>query len=300
MIDIGPPIAGDAESLFVYGEVVDGRYRIGWVLDTGGYALVYEGERLEDGAEVVVKALRRRVVEIDPAAVERFRREAKLAAELRHPNIVAVLDYGQTASGILYTVMERLYGHALSQVMYTKPAPPEDVRCILVQVLEALGAAHDQGIVHRDIKPSNVFLCAPEDDWPEGEEYRVKVLDFGLSKGLWGNRSTFCDPLTEVGQQVGTPGYLAPEMLQLAGVVTPQSDLYAVGLLGYELLTAEPAFEGTGMTAARNQLMSEPKPPPPAVRHLPLFRVIRTLIARDPADRYLSAVEAIHDLEALE
>lgn len=299
MTNDGSLLAGGAEHLLAHGEVIAGRYRVGWVLDTGGYALVYEGVRLEDGAEVVVKALRRQVLEIDPAAVERFRREAKLAAELRHPHIVAVLDYGQTDAGIFYLVMERLHGQALSQVMYTKPASPEEVARILLQVLEALAAAHDQGIVHRDIKPSNVFLCAPEEGWPADEKFRVKVLDFGLSKGLWGNRSTFCDPLTAAGQQVGTPGYLAPEMLHEMGVVTPQSDLYAVGLLGYELLTAEPAFEGTGLTAAYNQLTQEPKPAPPAVRRMPIFRVIRNLIARDPADRYLSAVDAIHDLEGL-
>jgi eukaryotic-like serine/threonine-protein kinase len=98
---------------------------------------------------------------------------------------------------------------------------------------------------------------------------------------------------------VGTPGYLAPEMLHDLGVVTPQSDLYAAGLLGYELLTAEPAFEGSGMTAAYNQLTQEPKPAPTHIRRLPLFRIIKHLIERDPVDRYLSAVEAIADLENL-
>lgn len=299
MMDGGNLLTAGFEDLLTRGDVVAERYRVGWVLDTGGYALVYEGVRIEDGTEVVIKALRRQVLKIDPAARERFQREAKMASELRHPHIAAVLDWGETESGILFTVMERLYGHALSQVMYTKPAPPDDVRRILIQVLDALSAAHDQGIVHRDIKPSNVFLCAPEEDWPTGEEYRVKILDFGLSKGLWGNRTTFCKPLTEAGQRVGTPGYFAPEMLKDMSVVTPQSDLYAVGLLGYELLTAEPAFEGTGMTAAYNQLTQEPKPPSPAVRRLPLFRIIKHLIERDPLDRYLSAVEAMHDLEAL-
>ncbi|MDY0003639.1 MAG: serine/threonine-protein kinase [Polyangia bacterium] len=292
-------LGGDSENLLSHGELVAGCYKVGWVLDTGGYALVYEGVRVEDGAEVVIKALRRRVLDIDPAAVERFKREAKMAMELRHPRIVAVLDWGETDSGILYIVMERLYGQALSQLMYTSPAKPEEVRRILTHVLEALCAAHDQGIVHRDIKPSNVFLCAPQDDWSPGETFRVKVLDFGLSKGLWGNRATFCAPLTAAGQRVGTPGYLAPEMLLEMGVVTPQSDLYAVGLLGYELLTAEPAFEGKGLEAAKNQLTKEPKPAPPAVRRLPIFRIIKNLIERDPADRYMSAVEALHDLESL-
>lgn len=299
MTDNGNLLGGASEDLLPRDAVIADRYRIGTVLDTGGYALVYEGERIQDGVEVVIKVLRRQVLEVDPAAKERFLREAKLASELRHPHIAAVLDWGETDSGILYTVMERLYGHPLSQVMYTKPAPPEDVRRILVQVLEALAAAHDQGIVHRDIKPSNVFLCVPEEDWPEGEEYRVKLLDFGLSKGMWANRSSFCRPLTAAGQQVGTPGYLAPEMLREGAVVTPQSDLYSVGLLGYELLTAEPAFEGSGMAAAFNQLTQDPKPPPPSIRRLPLFRIIKHLIERDPVDRYLSAVEAIHDLESL-
>jgi serine/threonine-protein kinase len=289
----------DSDNPLRNGQVVAGRYAVGNVLDRGGYAVVYEATSQADGAPVVVKALRAGVLEIDPAAVERFKRESKLASELHHPNIVEILDWGQTDDGVLYTVMERLYGYALNQVIYQKPAPAEEVRKILSQVLAALSVAHDLGVVHRDIKPSNIFLCEPEEDWGPEEEYRVKVLDFGLSKGVWGNRATFCTPLTADGQSVGTPGYLAPEMLHDLGITTPQVDLYAVGLLGYELLTAEPAFEGTGIAAAYNQLTQDPKPPPPQVRRLPLFRIIKQLIERDPVDRYLSAVDAISDLETL-
>ncbi len=282
------------------GEILKFKYVVKEIMAAGGYALVYDAETIEDDRPVVIKALRSGVTEMDPNANERFEREAKIAAHLNDPNIVEIYDFGVTESNVQFIVLERLYGYPLSQVIYLEPAPHEHVRQILMQVLSALAHAHDSGIVHRDIKPSNIYICEPEDENAQEHEYRIKVLDFGLSKGLWGGRATFCQPLTMAGESVGTPGYLAPEMLNDMGITTPQVDLYAVGLLGYEMLTGSEAYSGTGVQRAYAQMTQDPKPPPKGVKQLPVFKVIKNLIERDPSDRYLSAVEAIYDLEHLE
>ncbi len=285
------------DELLQKGEILKYKYLVKDLIAAGGYALVYDAEIIEDDRPVVVKALRTNVTELDPNANERFEREAKIAAHLRHSNIVEILDVGVTQSNVRFMVLERLFGFPLSQIIYKEPAPNEHVRIILLQVLSALAHAHDQGIVHRDIKPSNIFICEPGEDGADEEEYRIKILDFGLSKGLWGGRATFCQPLTMAGEAVGTPGYFAPEMLNDMGVTTPQVDLYAVGLLGYEMLTGTEAYTGTGVQRAYAQMTQDPRPPPKMIKQLPIFKVIRNLTERDPSDRYLSAVEAIYDLE---
>ncbi len=287
------------DELLKKGEILNFEYVVKHVMAAGGYALIYDAARIENDHPVVIKALRKGVTEMDPNANERFEREAKIAAHLDHPNIVQILDVGVTESNVQFIVLERLFGYALSQVIYLEPTPHEHVRQILMQVLSALTLAHDQGIVHRDIKPSNIYICEPEDKNAADHEYRIKVLDFGLSKGLWGGRATFCQPLTMAGESVGTPGYLAPEMLSDMGITTPQVDLYAVGLLGYEMLTGTEAYSGTGVQRAYAQLTQDPKPPPKSIKQLPIFRVIKNLMERDPSDRYISAVETIYDLEHL-
>ncbi len=281
---------------FKRGEIIADRFRIKGALSWGAYALIYEAERLEDGSEVALKVLRATAEESDPAATDRFLREAEAAKRLSHPNVVQVLDWGRTASGIWYIAMERLFGHPLQDVMYRVPVPPEHVRQILHQILAALAVAHDQGLVHRDLKPANVFLCEPEAD--SDEEYRVKLLDFGFLKGLWGD-TAMTEQLTNDTDQVGTPGYMAPEMLTGEGMMSPQVDLYAVGLIGWEMLAAEKAFKGEGMKRLYAQLTSDPVPSDLAILDLPVFDIIAKLIARDRADRYHSAVEALHDLEQL-
>lgn len=281
------------------GEILKFKYVVKHILAAGGYALVYAAESIEDDKAVVIKALRSGVTEMDPKANERFEREAKIAAHLSHPNIVEIFEIGVTEANVQYIVLERLFGYALSQIIYLEPTPHEHVRQILMQVLSALAHAHDKGIVHRDIKPSNIYVCEPENEEAAEHEYRIKVLDFGLSKGLWGGRATFCQPLTMAGESVGTPGYLAPEMLKDMGITTPQVDLYAVGLLGYEMLTGTEAYSGTGVQRAYAQMTQDPKPPPKSVKQLPIFKVIKNLVERDPSDRYLSAVEALYDLEHL-
>lgn len=287
------------DELLVIGEILKDEFVVNRLMATGGYAIVYDAERLDNAAPVVVKALRLGATEMDPQAVERFHREAKIAAHLSHPNIVKILDYGQTVDEVLFIVLERLDGYPLSQIIYQERTPHEHVRRILMQVLSAIAHAHGRGIVHRDIKPSNVYVCELETKGAADNEYRVKVLDFGLSKGFWGNRDTFCRPLTMAGEVVGTPGYLAPEMLHDMALATPQVDLYAVGLLGYEMLTGTEAYTGTGIERAKAQLTQDPKPPPEDIEQLPIFRIIKHLIERDPTDRYLSAAEALQDLEEL-
>jgi serine/threonine-protein kinase len=284
------------DELLKPGQILAKTYRVEHYLASGGYAVVYVGTRLSDQVSIVIKALRSEAAQSDPAAVERFIREAAIAAHLQHPNIVRILDFGNTRDNVLYIILERLYGEPLSNLMYQGPMPLDFVQKVLMQVLRALVSAHDQGIVHRDIKPSNIFIC----NFTEGKDlgdHDVKILDFGFVK-VTREDHPFSRRLTMVGQQVGTPGYMAPELLSDANSgATPQVDLYAVGVLGYEMITGAAAFQGRGAQRALAQLSTDPEPPPEHIRNLPIYKVIKRLMERNPSRRYAVAAEALRDIE---
>ena len=261
--------------------VFDGRYRIVRKLGAGGMADVYLAEDQELGRQVAIKILNDRHA-VDDSFIERFRREAKNAAGLSHPNIVSIYDRGE-AEGTYYIAMEFLDGRSLKELIVGRgPAPVKIAIDYSRQILAALAAAHRQGIVHRDIKPHNVIV---------GSEGRLKVTDFGIAR-------SGASQMTEVGSIIGTAQYLSPEQARGAQV-DQTSDLYSVGVVLYEMLTGQVPFTGdTPLEIAMKHLSEVPKPPSelrPDVPH-DLDSVVLRALAKDPSERYQSAEEMDADL----
>jgi eukaryotic-like serine/threonine-protein kinase len=267
------------------GALFDGRYRIIRKLGSGGMANVYLAEDEELGRRVAIKILNDRHAS-DDQFVERFRREAKNAAGLSHPNIVSIYDRGE-AEGTYYIAMEYLEGRSLKErIVADGPLPIEDAIEVTRQILRAIGFAHRRGIVHRDIKPHNVLLVQDG-----GGEERFKVTDFGISR-------TTASQMTEAGSIVGTAQYLSPEQARGAPV-DQRSDVYSVGIVLYELLTGTLPFTGeTPLEIAMKHLSEVPKPPSELRAEVPadLDMVVLRALAKDPADRFESAEEMEKEL----
>src|ERR671932_350287 len=259
----------------------DGRYKILRKLGAGGMANVYLAEDQELGRRVAIKILNERHAN-DEQFVERFRREAKNAAGLSHPNIVSIFDRGE-AEGTYYIAMEYLDGRSLKELISTRgPAPINVAVDYARQILAALRVAHRQGLVHRDIKPHNVLV--------DGEG-RVKVTDFGIARAG-------PSQMTEEGSIIGTAQYLSPEQAQGAPV-TPASDLYSVGIVLYEILTGTVPFGGESpVELAMKHLSKVPEPPSRIRPEVPrdLDFVVMRALAKPPSERYQSADEMDADL----
>jgi beta-lactam-binding protein with PASTA domain/predicted Ser/Thr protein kinase len=259
----------------------DGRYRIVRKLGTGGMANVYLAEDEVLGRRVAIKILDDRHAG-DDQFVERFRREAKNAASLSHPNIVSIYDRGE-AEGTYYIAMEYLDGRSLKELIVARgPAPVNVAIDYARQILAAIRFAHRHGIVHRDIKPHNVLVDA---------EGRLKVTDFGIARAG-------TSQMTEAGSIIGTAQYLSPEQAKGAPV-DQTSDLYSVGVVLYELLTGVVPFSGdTPVEIAMKHLSTAPEPPSVKRAEIPreLDLVVLRALAKDPADRYQSAEEMDADL----
>jgi eukaryotic-like serine/threonine-protein kinase len=262
-------------------QVFDGRYLVVRKLGTGGMANVYLAEDQELGRSVAIKMPDDRHSQ-DEQFVERFRREAKNAAGLSHPNIVSIYDRGE-AEGTYYIAMEYLEGRTLKELLVARgPTPLAVAIDYSRQILAALGFAHRHGIVHRDIKPHNVVVA------PDG---RLKVTDFGIARAG-------ASQMTETGSIIGTAQYLSPEQAKGAPV-TPASDLYSVGIALYEMLTGSVPFTGdTPLEIAMKHLSATPEPPSERRREVPheLDSIVLRALAKDPADRYQSAEAMDADL----
>jgi beta-lactam-binding protein with PASTA domain/predicted Ser/Thr protein kinase len=260
----------------------DGRYRIVRKLGAGGMANVYLAEDQELGRRVAIKILNDRHAG-DEQFVERFRREAKNAASLSHPNIVSIYDRGE-AEGTYYIAMEYLDGRSLKELILSRgPAPVSVAIDYARQILSALRFAHRNGIVHRDIKPHNVLV--------DGEGH-VKVTDFGIARAG-------ASQMTEEGSIIGTAQYLSPE--QARGTSVDQtSDLYSLGIVLYEMLTGNVPFSGDSpVEIAMKHLSATPRPLTDKRPDLPkaLDMVVLRALAKDPASRYQSAEEMDAELE---
>jgi eukaryotic-like serine/threonine-protein kinase len=264
------------------GTVIDGRYRVSSRLGSGGMADVYLAHDTLLGREVALKLLHDRNAR-DQEFVERFRREASSAAGLSHPNVVAVFDRGEW-NGTYYIAMEYLPGRSLKAVVREHgPLSPPDAIDIVVQILLAVRFAHRRGIIHRDIKPHNVIL---------DEEGRAKVTDFGIARAG-------ASDMTLTGSIMGTAQYLSPEQAQ-GHAVSETSDLYAVGVVLYELLTGAVPFEGdSAVSIALKQVSVEatlPSKRNPEVGPA-LDAVVMRALAKDPLARFASADEFIAALQ---
>ncbi len=259
-----------------------GRYRLLSLLDRGASGEVYRAEEHPGGRPVAVKVLASSLV-AHPPAVARFLDEVRAARALHHPNIIEVLDWGARPGGAPYLVMELLRGEKLTCRLSRSGALAPGVAVdYAVQTLAALAVIHDRGIVHRDLKPDNLFLVA---GGATGRD-RIKVLDFGVAKRPGGD--------CHLGALVGTPLYMSPEQCAGAVELDARSDLYAVGLLLYEMLCGQPPFAARTLSEIIH--MHRHRRPPrlrarsPAVSRR-LAAVVHRALAKSPADRFSSARE---------
>ncbi len=261
--------------------VFDGRYRIVRKLGAGGMADVYLAEDQELGRRVAIKILNDRHAH-DDQFVERFRREAKNAAGLSHPNIVSIYDRGE-AEGSYYIAMEHLEGRTLKELIVRNGPTPVPIAIDYArQILSAVAFAHRNGIVHRDIKPHNIVV---------GRDGRLKVTDFGIAR-------SGASQMTEAGSIIGTAQYLSPEQARGAHV-DQRSDIYSVGVVLYEMLTGEVPFTGdTPVEIAMKHLSTVPSAPSELNEKVPhdLDAIVLRALSKDPESRYQGAEEMDADL----
>ena len=275
------------------GHVIDGKYELEAKLGEGGMSVVYRARRVHIGDDVAVKILTGKFVK-DDAALARFRREARAAAMLRHPNVITIHDFGETDDehAPAFIVMEFVRGTPLSELLKTEDhfSVVRGVR-LMRGICAGVGAAHRQGVVHRDLKPENILVVAPDDDF---ELESVRVVDFGLAKLLADAGGT------SSGAVVGTPYYMSPEQC-LGEPLDARSDVYSLGVMFYEMLSGKRPFSEETVSGIINRHLSEP--PPPLAPALGIPRRISTAImhalAKDPDDRPQTATDLARQLQIL-
>src|SRR5256712_1163047 len=263
------------------------RYRLIRELGSGGMATVYLAEDMRHRRQVAVKVLRPELAAT--LGADRFTREIETAAQFQHPHILPLLDSGQ-ADGFFYYVMPSVEGESLrDRLAHHGELPIHDAVKILVEVVDALAYAHAPGVVHRDIKPDNVLLSGRH----------ALVMDFGVAKAL--SEASAGTELTTAGVALGTPAYMAPEQAAADPHIDQRADLYAVGVLGYELVTGGPPFVArTTPEVLAAQVTQRPEPLearrpacPPALAH-----ILMKSLEKRPADRWQNADELLAELQA--
>jgi len=270
------------------GRTLDNRWLIEELIGKGGMGFVFQGRQLSVERSIAIKLIRNDVAK-EPRLVSRFFREAKVLSGLQHPNIVTMLDFGQDEeTGALYLVMELLRGRALSS--YVEAGDKFSLREILQiveQLMSALAEAHDGGVVHRDMKPENLFV-----DRLPGGGVQVKLIDFGIARV----DEPQITRLTQTGCLQGTPHFMAPEQIE-GRPSSPQTDLYAAGVIVYELLSGKQPFVGNTLMAVLMQHLQKEPDPLDAGWHIddPLepkvSRLVHDLLQKDPAARPATASE---------
>jgi serine/threonine protein kinase len=266
------------------GDLLAGKYRVEAILGVGGMGIVVAAKHEQLDLRVAIKFIRPEALGNREAA-ERFLREARAAARLKSEHTARVLDVGKLESGAPYMVMELLDGNDLAQVLRERgQLPIEQAVDWVVQACEAVAEAHLMGIVHRDIKPQNLFLARSE-----GQE-RVKVLDFGVSKAIGGMEGA----LTHTRAIIGSPLYMSPEQMRSSRGVDARSDVWALGVVLFELLTTHPPFESETLTELCLMIVGDP--PRPLLELRPdapagLAEVVLRCLRKDAAERFANAAE---------
>ncbi|HTE54756.1 MAG TPA: serine/threonine-protein kinase [Kofleriaceae bacterium] len=278
------------------GVVLEQRYEIVRKIGQGGMGAVYEATHKLLGKRVAVKVLLDKYAQKDQI-VARLEQEARLASSIGHANIIDITDFGQTIDGRTFVVMEFLEGESLGALIARSGRlDPHRAIGISRQVASALGSAHEKGIVHRDIKPENVFLLR------RGEEDFVKVVDFGISKSLKPESGEDSPRLTQTGMVLGTPLYMSPEQARGDDELDHRIDVYALGVILYEMVTAEVPFRGSNYLNILSQVLSDEPTPPSQLNpdvSPDLEAVILKALEKDRAERYQSMEEMGADLSAL-
>ncbi len=268
------------------GLALDNKYRIIRVIGRGGMGVVYEAEHTTLGKRVAIKLMLEKYTG-DSEAVARFTREALAASRIGNPHIIDVMDIGTAPDGRSFVVMELLEGAPLSRVIEEQgPMPPTRAISIMRQVLKAVGAAHAKGIVHRDLKPDNIFLL----DHGDSGDF-VKLLDFGISKMMDPDLQVAATKLTTTGVVMGTPLYMAPEQA-MGAEIDHLADVYACGVIMYELLAGKPPFDGATYAVLVAKLLTTE--PPLLTTHRPglsakLVAAVHRALEKDPQARHRSA-----------
>ncbi len=279
----------EEDNVFETGEVVADRYEVVEELGRGSYGVVYRAIQLGIGRDVALKTLLPHTP-VDSEEHQRFEREALVISRFNHPNIVTLYDYGEH-DGVLFMVMEYIEGRTLRSVIEEEaPLQPDRTRGIVNQILDALQYAHDKNVVHRDLKPANVQLVDNPSIDTVGEKELVKVLDFGIAKIVHGEEDAGAlDTLTQTGIAMGTPQYMSPENIT-GDPVTHHADLYAVGLVLYEMLTGELVFEGSD---AQQVMVAHIKDAPPKLPdtagNRPFRRAVKWALKKQPDERVQTA-----------
>src|SRR5262249_18668251 len=263
------------------GQVLDSKYRLDALLAEGGMGAVYRATHVMLGKTVAIKLIRPEIVS-SPEIVRRFQREAGAATALNPPNIVSVYGLGQTPDGTLYIAMEFIDGPSLKAVIQGgRSIPLTRTIAILRQVASALATAHRHNIVHRDLKPHNIMLA----NGPDGSEV-AKLVDFGIAKTFDENTQ-----LTSAGSALGTPYYMSPEQIE-GKPVDARSDIYALGIILYEMLVGEVPFADQSTPAVLVKQLKE-RPVRPSLRNAAVPAALETIALRclekDPALRYQTA-----------
>ncbi len=264
-------------------EALKDEYELEKELGRGGMAVVYKARDKQLEREVAIKVLPFSL-SFDAEFVERFQREARTAGKLEHPNIIPIYRVGR-AGRVIYFVMKFIRGKSLSGVIETRGAlPVPEIRRMLIECARALGYAHKHGIVHRDIKPDNIMF---------DELGQAIVTDFGIAKAQSGAR------LTGTGMSIGTPHYMSPEQAR-AQNLDGRSDVYSLGVVGYQCLTGHVPFDGEdSFSIGYKHIMEElPVPPLESAEQRDLFGVIQRMMAKKPDDRFQNAEELIAALES--
>jgi len=273
------------------GRTIDQRYRVEALLGEGGMGLVYRVIHTRLNKPLAIKVLRRENTK-DPEVLARFRREAESASGIGNQHIVDINDFGELDDGSTYFVMECLEGLDLIDAIDVVQRMPEDRAVhIAIQLCRALGAAHDAGIIHRDLKPENVFLIRRNDT----EDF-VKVLDFGIAKVANGPKR-----LTRAGEVLGTPHYMSPEQCEGDGV-DHRTDIYALGVLLYEMVTGHvPHDADTMMGILTKQMYEDPIPPKVRVPQVSegLEQLIMRCLEKKPEQRYQTMQSIEVDLQRI-
>jgi serine/threonine protein kinase len=268
------------------GDIVDGKYLVGECLAWGGMGVVSAATHIDLRKEVALKCIRPEYLK-NPEIVARFLNEARAAASLRSEHVARVLDFGTTESGVPYLVMERLQGASLSAVLKQwGPLPISEVVDYVLQVCESLAEAHALDIVHRDIKPENLFLTQGVDGQPT-----LKVLDFGISKQLSNDVDR---TLTNPSSSMGSPWYMSPEQMKSARDVDPRTDIWSIGVVLFELLTADSPFTGRNLTEICASVLCDVPPRLRALRpEVPplLDDIVMRCLAKDRVERFADVTE---------